>query len=241
VARLKLLKADHQSQQYRLEDNLLRYFPEQIEKFKAVIAAIETDIETLKTHPHPEDGFAGMVVKGDKLTDKDNAGAALLEACKEATGLEPVEIGTYRGFTMSVTLENFGKDYILTLKGQLGYRVTLGGDARGNLIRIENELSDLSWRLNTNKQQLQNVYNQMDIAKAEIGKPFPQEAELRQKSARLTELNALLDMDGKGSKEPVVDGTIVAKSSRPSVLDKLKAPAVHGTPGKPHKIEKEVR
>ena len=241
VARLKLLKADHQSQQYRLEDNLLRYFPEQIEKFKAVIAAIETDIETLKTHPHPEDGFAGMVVKGDKLTDKDNAGAALLEACKEATGLEPVEIGTYRGFTMSVTLENFGKDYILTLKGQLGYRVTLGGDARGNLIRIENELSDLSWRLNTNKQQLQNVYNQMDIAKAEIGKPFPQEAELRQKSARLTELNALLDMDGKGSKEPVVDDTIVAKSSRPSVLDKLKAPAVHGTPGKPHKIEKEVR
>ena len=241
VARLKLLKADHQSQQYRLEDNLLRYFPEQIEKFKAVIAAIETDIETLKAHPHPEDGFAGMIVKGDKLTDKDNAGAALLEACKEATGLEPVEIGTYRGFTMSVTLENFGKDYILTLKGQLGYRVTLGGDARGNLIRIENELSDLSWRLNTNKQQLQNVYNQMDIAKAEIGKPFPQEAELRQKSARLTELNALLDMDGKGSKEPVVDGTIVAKSSRPSVLDKLKAPAVHGTPGKPHKIEKEAR
>ena len=213
-----------------MEDNLLRYFPEQIEKFKAVIAAIETDIETLKAHPHPEDGFAGMIVKGDKLTDKDNAGAALLEACKEATGLEPVEIGTYRGFTMSVTLENFGKDYILTLKGQLG-----------NLIRIENELSDLSWRLNTNKQQLQNVYNQMDIAKAEIGKPFPQEAELRQKSARLTELNALLDMDGKGSKEPVVDGTIVAKSSRPSVLDKLKAPAVHGTPGKPHKIEKEVR
>ena len=108
------------------------------------------------------------------------------------------------------------------------------------MIRIENELSDLSWRLNTNKQQLQNVYNQMDIAKAEIGKPFPQEAELRQKSARLTELNALLDMDGKGSKEPVVDDTIVAKSSRPSVLDKLKAPAVHGTPGKPHKIEKEV-
>ena len=241
VARLKLLKADHQSQQYRLEDNLLRYFPEQIEKFKAVIAAIETDIETLKAHPHPEDGFAGMVVKGDKLTDKDNAGAALLEACKEATGLEPVEIGTYRGFTMSVTLENFGKDYILTLKGQLGYRVTLGGDARGNLIRIENELSDLPWRLNTNKQQLQNVYNQMDTAKAEIGKPFPQEAELRQKSERLTELNALLDMDGKGSKEPVVDGAIVAKSSRPSVLDKLKAPAVHGTPGKPHKIEKEAR
>ena len=129
VARLKLLKADHQSQQYRLEDNLLRYFPEQIEKFKAVIAAIETDIETLKAHPHPEDGFAGMIVKGDKLTDKDNAGAALLEACKEATGLEPVEIGSYRGFTMSVTLENFGKDYWLYLKGNLSYGVKLGGDA----------------------------------------------------------------------------------------------------------------
>ena len=142
---------------------------------------------------------------------------------------------------MSVTLENFGKDYVLTLKGQLAYKVTLGGDPRGNLTRIENELNDLPRRLNTSKQQLQNIHSQMETAKGEIGKPFPQETELREKSARLAELNSLLDMDGKDSKEPVVDGTIPAKEQRPSVLEKLKVPPVHGIPGKTHNYEKEAR
>ena len=241
VARLKLLKADHQSQQFRLEDNLLKFFPEQVEKFKGIIAGIEKDMVILADHPHPTNGFAGMTVKGDTLTDKDNAGAALLEACKEATGLDPVPIGTYRGFTMTVTLENFGKDYYLQLKGNLSYSVKLGSDARGNLVRIENELSQLPLRLNGIKAQLQNTYTQMENAKAEIGKPFPQEAELRQKSDRLAELNILLDMDGKGKSQQITDGAIVAKSDRPSVLDKLKAPAVHGSQSRTQNLKMEER
>ena len=241
VARLKLLKADHLSQQYRLEDNLLKHFPEQIEKVKGLIAAFKTDIETLAAHPHPENGFAGMVVKGDALTDKDNAGAALLEACKEATGLDPVEIGTYRGFTMSVTLEDFGKEYVLTLKGEMPHRVSLGKDARGNLIRIDNALNEMSDWLRSQEAQLQNLYTQVETAKAELGKPFPQEAELRQKSERLAELNALLDIDGKTGHERVADDAIVAKSSRPSVLDKLRTPAVHGSAPKSHTRKEEVR
>ena len=103
VARLKLMKANHQSQQYRLEDNLLRFFPEQIEQNKGLIAGFEADMKTLAEHPHPEDGFAGMVVRGDVLTDKENAGAALADAFKEVRGLEPVPIGSYRGFQMSLT------------------------------------------------------------------------------------------------------------------------------------------
>ena len=116
VARLKLMKANHQSQQYRLEDNLLRYFPEQIEQNKKFIEGFNADMKTLAEHPHPVDGFAGMTVRGDVLTDKENAGAALVDAFKDVKGLDPVQIGTYRGFTMSLTLEDFGRDYVLTLK-----------------------------------------------------------------------------------------------------------------------------
>ena len=141
VARLKLMRSNHQSQQYRLEDNLLRKFRSRSTRRKNMIAGLETDIQTLAAHPHPEDGFAGMEVKGDNLTDKDNAGAALLEACKEVKDLEPVPVGSYRGFQMALTLENFGRDYILTLKGQMSYRVELGRDARGNLVRIDNALN----------------------------------------------------------------------------------------------------
>ena len=104
VSKLRLLKASHQSQQYRLEDNLLKYFPEQIERNKGFIAGLESDMKMLAEHPHPRDGFAGMVVRGDTLTDKDNAGAAILEACKEVKGIDPLEIGSYRGFSMPVCI-----------------------------------------------------------------------------------------------------------------------------------------
>lgn len=125
VARLKLMKANYQSQQYRLEDNLLKLFPEQIEQSKGFIADFEADLKTLAEHPHPTDGFAGMTVRGDVLTDKENAGAALVDAFKEVKGLEPVPVGSYRGFQMSLTLEDFGRDYVLTLKGKMSHRVTL--------------------------------------------------------------------------------------------------------------------
>ena len=225
VARLKLMKSNHQSQQYRLEDNLLRYFPEQIEQSKGFIAGFEADMKTLAEYPHPTDGFAGMTVRGDVLTDKENAGAALVDAFKEVKGLDPVPVGSYRGFQMSLTLEDFGRDYVLTLKGQMTHRVTLGKDPRGNLTRIDNALNGMADRLATVQSKLESLYSQMETAKQEFGKPFPQEDELRVKSARLAELNIALNIDDKTPLEAMAEETPtkneVAKSARPSVLQKL--------------------
>jgi len=236
VSKLRLLKASHQSQQYRLEDNLLKYFPEQIERNKGFIAGLESDMKTLAEHPHPKDGFAGMVVRGDTLTDKDNAGAAILEACKEVKGIDPLEIGSYRGFSMLLSVEDFGREFILTLKGQMTHRVTLGTDARGNLTRIDNALASMPERIQNVHSQLENLYSQMEAAKAEIGKPFPQEAELQKKSARLAELNALLDIDSKAPAQQQAEN-FMEKSERPSVLESLKMPCVCGMPGRKPKHE----
>ena len=238
VARLRLMKANHQSQQYRLEDNILRHFPAQIEENKGFLSGFEADMKTLEQHPHPKDGFAGMEVKGDLLTDKDNAGAAILEAFKDAKGLEPVPIGSYRGFSMSLTVENFGKDFILTLKGRMSHRVELGKDARGNLVRIDNALAQMPERYKTVQGRLENVQAQLATAKAELGKPFPQEAELKEKSARLAELNAELNIDDQTPMEQAAEN-VVAK--RPSVLGKLKAPCVHGAGEKKKSHEQEAR
>ena len=239
VARLKLMKADHQSKQYRLEDQLLKTFPEEIEKNKGFIAGLEADMATLAAHPHPEDGFAGMEVRGDTLTDKENAGAALLDACKEVKGADPVPVGSYRGFTMSVSFDAFRQEYMLLLKGQMTHRATLGTDPRGNLTRIDNALGQMPQRLEAVKNQLDNLYQQQAAAKAEVGKPFPQEQELRDKSARLAELDVLLNMDGRGRPAPEA---VLAKSGRPSVLEGLKRPVPPRCPEKkPKHHEQEVR
>ena len=240
VARLRLMKANHQSQQYRLEDNILRHFPAQIEENKGFLSGFEADMKTLEQHPHPKDGFAGMEVKGDFLTDKDNAGAAILEAFKDAKGLEPVPIGSYRGFSMSLTVENFGKDFILTLKGRMSHRVELGKDARGNLVRIDNALAQMPERYKTVQGRLENVQAQLATAKAELGKPFPQEAELQEKAARLAELNAELNIDDRTPMERAAE-TGAAKAARTSVLEKLKAPSVHGAGEKKKSHEQEAR
>ena len=227
VARLKLMKASHQSQQFRLEDNLLRHFPEQIRQNECFVEGFTADMQTLAGHPHPVDGFAGMEVKGDLLTDKDNAGAAILEAFKDAKGMEPVPIGSYRGFAMSLTVEDFGRDFILTLKGKMNHRVTLGKDARGNLTRIDNALNAMPDRLQNVRNTLDALTAQMETAKAELGKAFPQEDELRTKSARLAELNAELNIDDRTPMEQMAEDAPAvqsAKAERPSVLAKLKAP-----------------
>ena len=227
VARLKLMKASHQSQQFRLEDNLLRHFPEQIRQNESFVEGFTADMQTLSAHPHPVDGFAGMEVKGDLLTDKDNAGAAILEAFKDAKGMEPVPIGSYRGFAMSLTVEDFGRDFVLTLKGRMNHRVTLGKDARGNLVRIDNALNAMPDRLQNVRNTLDALTAQMETAKAELGKPFPQEDELRTKSARLAELNAELNIDDRTPMEQMAEDAPAvqsAKAERPSVLAKLKAP-----------------
>ena len=239
VSRLKLMKADHQSKQYRLEDQLLKHFPEEIEKHKGFIQGLETDMETLAAHPHPIDGFTGMEVRGDTLTDKENAGAALLDACKEVKGSEPVQVGSYRGFAMFVTFDAFQKEYMLQLKGRMTHRTALGADPRGNLTRIDNALSQMPQRLESVKVQLDNLYQQQAAAKEEVGKAFPYEEELRVKNARLVELDMELNMDSKGQSRPEA---AIAKRERPSVLEGLKRPIPpRSMEKKPKQQEQEAR
>ena len=238
VSRLKLMKADHQSKQYRLEDQLLKYFPEEIEKHKGFIKGFESDLEVLAAHPHPEDGFAGMEIRGDLLTDKENAGAALLDACKEVKTSDPVQIGSYRGYAISVEFSAWKQEYTLLLKGQMTHRATLGTDPRGNLTRIDNALAQMPQRLEAAKAQLDNLYQQQAAAKEEVGKPFLYEEELRSKNARLVELDTLLNIDGKGQAHTE---SVVAKSTRPSVLDNLKRPVQPRSTDKKPKQHEEVR
>ena len=220
VSRLKVLKADHLSQQYRLEDNLLKYFPEHIQKTQEEISGLHTDIELVAAHPHPKEGISPMSIYGKQFTDKEAAGTALLKVSKAANGLEPIRIGSYRGLEMSVTLENFGKEYILYLTGALSHKVELGEDARGNLTRIDNALNDMSILLKSEQNQLENLQSQMEFAKAELGKPFMQEEELAQKNQRLAELNALLDMDCQH--DSGLENADKSDDDRPSVLDELR-------------------
>ena len=238
VSRLKLMKADHQSKQYRLEDQLLKYFPEEIEKHKGFIKGFESDLEVLAAHPHPEDGFAGMEIRGDLLTDKENAGAALLDACKEVKTSDPVQIGSYRGYAISVEFSAWKQEYTLLLKGQMTHRATLGTDPRGNLTRIDNALAQMPQRLEAAKAQLDNLYQQQAAAKEEVGKPFLYEEELRSKNARLVELDTLLNIDGKGQAHAEA---VVAKSTRTSVLDSLKRPVPARSTDKKPKQHEEVR
>ena len=238
VSRLKLMKADHQSKQYRLEDQLLKYFPEEIEKHKGFIKGFESDLEVLAAHPHPEDGFAGMEIRGDLLTDKENAGAALLDACKEVKTSDPVQIGSYRGYAISVEFSAWKQEYTLLLKGQMTHRATLGTDPRGNLTRIDNALAQMPQRLEAAKAQLDNLYQQQAAAKEEVGKPFLYEEELRSKNARLVELDTLPNIDGKGQAHTE---SVVAKSTRTSVLDSLKRPVTPRSTDKKPKQHEEVR
>jgi len=238
VSRLKLMKADHQSKRFQLEDKLLQYFPEQIEQNKGFVKGLETDMQTLAAHPHPEKGFAGMEIRGDRLGDKENAGAVLLDTCREMTGTEPISIGSYRGFAMFVNFDAVNKRYELVLRGEMRHKAVLGSDARGNLIRIENVLDQMPQRLASVQAQLDDLYQQRDAAQKEVEKPFLFEAELQEKTARLMELDVELNMDKRSQRRQSV---AVAKSEKPSVLDKLKEKPVCEAAGKIHKKEMEVR
>jgi len=190
VGRLKILKASHNSKQYQLEDNLLKHFPAQIQETQSFIEGIQADLQTLAQHPHPADGFAGMEIQGNTYTDKAEAGTALLDACKEISDTDPVSIGSYRGFGLSVKFSGFV--HKLVLKGAVFYTVDLGEDARGNITRTDNALNKIAESLDNYKTKLSNLLQQQKAAGAEVGKPFPQEEELRRKSARLAELDAEL-------------------------------------------------
>ncbi|MGN1307873.1 MAG: helicase-related protein, partial [Faecousia sp.] len=227
VAKLKIMQADHRSQQFKLEDRLIKYFPEKIEENKGFIRGLEADMKTLTAHPLPEEGFVGMEIRGDILTDKENAGASLLDAIKELRGFQEMPIGTYRGFAMSAFYEPFQNACILNLKGEMTHRVELGNDPRGNLTRIENSLAQMPNRLQAVQNQLATLEQQQTAAKAEYGKPFPQERELAEKTARLIELDLELNLDGRGNMETIPDDTAakrdgpLPKSERPSVLAML--------------------
>ena len=195
VARLRLMKADHQSQQYRLEDRLLKFFPQEIERNQGYIRGFEQDQATVAAHPLPEKDFIGMTIGGETFTEAKDAGEAILAACKQVSNEKDHALGEYRGFSMSVMYNPMSQMYQLTLKGAMSHQVELGSDARGNITRIDNALAGIPRRMQNVENRLNDLNQQMATAKAELGKPFPQEEELRTKSARLAELDAKLNLD----------------------------------------------
>ena len=235
VARLKVLKADHQSQQYRMEDKLLKYFPAEIEKQTGYIHGFEADIKTVEAHPQISEGFCGMEIMGKHYAEKADAGEIILAACKETKSADPVPLGSYRGFQMELSYDSFRSEFDIVLKGAMSHRVALGTDARGNITRLDNALSGIPERLERAKEQLTNLYNQQEAAKAELGKPFPQEAELAAKSQRLAELDAALNME-----DTVENRAEKGEAERPSVLADLKSKSEHIPPAKRSEGYEEV-
>ena len=232
VARLKVLRADFQSQHYRLEDQLLKYFPAEIERQHGLIRGFEQDMQIAAAHPTVKDGFVGMEVGGTHFTEKELAGDAILAACRQFKGEEPQRIGSYRGFSMELSFDSFNKEFQLTLKGNLSHRITLGTDARGNLTRMDNALANIPQRLEDAREKLATLVSQQEAARQELEKAFPHETELAEKSARLAELDALLSMEeaptGHDDRENSETEEVV--ESRPSVLADLKSKAEHLPP-----------
>ena len=198
VSKLKLLKANHLSQKYALEDAISKGFPKQIAETQARIAGYGADIATVKENTHPNaDGFSPLTLAGATYAEKKEAGAALLTMCQTMLSPEATQIGSYRGLTLELAFDTFAREYRLTMIGQLRHTVTLGTDVFGNLQRMDNALEGLPIKEQTCREQLSNLQTQLETAKAEVQKPFPREAELNTKTARLEELNTLLNLDHK--------------------------------------------
>lgn len=194
VQKLRLLKSSFLSEKYALEDKIIKFYPQEIARRADVIAGLKSDIERVAEHPKPSDEtFVGMTVKGAFYSEKADAGNAILEACKAMTNPEPIPLGEYRGFTMELYFE--AREYKVRLKGELGYPVTLGTDTFGNITRVDNALEGLPKRLEMNEMELDNIKKQFETAKVDVERPFPQEEELKAKTDRLNELNALLNVD----------------------------------------------
>ena len=198
VSKLKLLKANHLSQKYALEDAISKGFPKQIAEVQARIAGYGADIATVKENTHPNgDGFSPLTLAGVTHADKKEAGAVLLTMCQTMLSPEAAQVGSYRGLTLELAFDTFAREYRLTMIGQLRHTVTLGTDVFGNLQRMDNALEGLPIKEQTCREQLSNLQTQLETAKAEVQKPFPREAELNTKTARLEELNSLLNLDHK--------------------------------------------
>ena len=233
VAKLKVLKADHQSQKFRLQDKLLTKVPADIQETNAYIAGVKADAQLAAAHPQVQEGFCGMTIKGVTYDEKKTAGERLVLACSELPNAEEKVIGSYRGFELSLRFDTYRSEYQALLKGQRKYTVPLGTDPLGNIIRLDNSLNNFPERITAAENELDTLHQQQTAAQIEVEKPFPQEEELAEKSARLAELNAQLDVDEK-SHDPEQDEEEQEDAPRrPSVLAALEEKSDKPEPVKP--------
>ena len=224
VAKLKVLRGDFQNQKYRLEDKLLKTFPEEIQKQKTRIAALQQDSQIAAAHPQDKENFCGMTIKGMVYDDKKAAGERLLLARQEMPNADMMLLGTYRGFELNIRFDSFKNEHQAVLRAELSYPVSLGDDARGNITRLDNAIDNFADRIADAENALQNLEQQKQAAEVEVAKPFAQEEELVEKSARLAELNALLNIDrDRSSSQDVPEETEETETpaTRPSVLAAL--------------------
>ena len=242
VAKLKVLRGDFQNQKYRLEDKLLKTFPEEIQKQKARIAALKNDSEIAAIHPQDKENFCGMTIKGMVYDDKKAAGERLLLARQEMPNADMMLLGTYRGFELNIRFDSFKNEHQAVLRAELSYPVSLGDDARGNITRLDNAIDNFTDRIADAENALQNLEQQKQAAEVEVAKPFAQEEELAEKSARLSELNALLNID-RSSAQDSPEKTEETPTARPSVLAALEEKVNQPEPVKPFKsyLDKEGR
>jgi len=216
VQKLRLLKSNFLSEKYALEDKILKYYPQEIARLNATVEGLKTDIVCTESHPKStEDNFVGITIKGEFYSDKSAAGAELLYACKAMTSPDPVSIGEYRGFKMELQFDVFEKEYQLLIKGKLSYLVHLGTDVHGNFTRMDNVLESLPKRLSITTEELDNTHKQFELAKSDVDKPFAQEEELKEKTARLNELNALLNVDKRENE--IVGGEVEEQNETPEI------------------------
>ena len=221
VAKLKVLKADHQSQKFRLQDKLLTKFPADIQETNAHIAGLKADAQLAAAHPQGKEEFCGMTIRGVTYDEKKTAGERLVLACSELPNSEEKVIGSYRGFELSLRFDTYRSEYQALLKGQRKYTVPLGTDPLGNIIRLDNSLNNFPERITAAENELDTLHQQQTVAQIEVEKPFPQEEELAEKSARLAELNAQLDVDEKNHEPEQDEEEQEDAPRRPSVLAAL--------------------
>ena len=236
VAKLKVLRGDFQNQKYRLEDKLLKTFPEEIQKQKTRIAALQQDSQIAAAHPQDKENFCGMTIKGMVYDDKKAAGERLLLARQEMPNADMMLLGTYRGFELNIRFDSFKNEHQAVLRAELSYPVSLGDDARGNITRLDNAIDNFADRIADAENALQNLEQQKQAAEVEVAKPFAQEEELAEKSARLAELNALLNIDrDRSSSQDAPEETEKTESPapRPSVLAALEEKVNQSEPVKP--------
>ena len=246
VAKLKVLRGDFQNQKYRLEDKLLKTFPEEIQKQKTRIAALQQDSQIAAAHPQDKENFCGMTIKGMVYDDKKAAGERLLLARQEMPNADMMLLGTYRGFELNIRFDSFKNEHQAVLRAELSYPVSLGDDARGNITRLDNAIDNFADRIADAENALQNLEQQKQAAEVEVAKPFAQEEELAEKSARLAELNALLNIDrDRSSSQDAPEETEETETpaTRPSVLAALEEKVNQPEPVKPFKsyLDKEGR